>query len=246
MGKKIERTCPICKKTYTADETRLKHGRNITCSYSCGRKQTQQKTTKKVKLTCPVCNSTFERSPGHIKKNKHSFCSRDCQYKARTMGISKRTITKPYTYTPESKQAMLEASRKPKGKRKHHWMICTNCGKRFDDPSYGRKRKSGQTFCSLDCCNEFRTGENNPAWRGGHPAYYGKKWKRLRRETRKRDQNTCRRCGILSKSRNHDVHHIKPVSSFEDPDDANYLDNLITLCHPCHQLVEWKGLDFDI
>ena len=42
-----------------------------------------------------------------------------------------------------------------------------------------------------------------------------------------------------------DVHHIQPVGTFEDPEKANFLANVVSLCHPCHMYVEWHGLDFD-
>ena len=43
-----------------------------------------------------------------------------------------------------------------------------------------------------------------------------------------------------------DVHHIRPVSDFDNPDDSNYVENLVTLCHDCHMLVEWNGIDFSL
>jgi hypothetical protein len=43
-----------------------------------------------------------------------------------------------------------------------------------------------------------------------------------------------------------DVHHIKPVSSFVNANDANYIENLVSLCHDCHMLIEWNGLDFEL
>lgn len=33
------------------------------------------------------------------------------------------------------------------------------------------------------------------------------------------------------------VHHIKLYKSFNDPIEANQLDNLICLCHKCHTFV---------
>jgi predicted HNH restriction endonuclease len=36
------------------------------------------------------------------------------------------------------------------------------------------------------------------------------------------------------------VHHITPIRDFDTPEEANTLDNLITLCEPCH--AQWEGL----
>jgi hypothetical protein len=152
-------------------------------------------------------------------------------------------VVKPYTYTPESKASMLAASRKPKGKRTKHKITCANCGTVKHDPSYGRERVSGLAFCSLACCNAYRVGENNPAWRGGHDKYYGPSWRPARRAARKRDGHRCRRCGAISE-RAVDVHHVVPFNTFTSHEEANRLVNLVSLCHPCHMLVEWHGIDF--
>lgn len=241
-----KRICPVCGVEYNADPVRLRHGRQKTCSRECSYRLVAAKLTRSVTMTCPVCGKEFKRCPSHLRRARHaSVCSRECHYKARTLGIVGRVVDSPYNYTPESKAAMIAASSRPKGQRVFHPTICSNCGIEFDDVSDGRPRKSGKTFCSLDCCNAYRVGENNPSWRGGHPRYYGPSWRRARRDARKRDDYTCRRCGKVMKppGRAPDVHHIKPVSSFENADEANALDNLVTLCHPCHQFAEWNGID---
>lgn len=244
-----ERTCPNCGTIYLADPRRLKHGRQTTCSRACSYARRAEKLVKAVTLTCATCGKEFTRSPAAISgKHGSQFCSRACHYAGRSTGATRRVVTKPYTYTPEGKAALIAASRKPKGRRVVHMTTCLNCGKEFDDVQGWRKRKSGMTFCSLDCCNAYRKGENNPAWRGGYPGYYGPDWRALRRAARLRDDYTCRRCGKVMKrpGRVPDVHHIQPVSSFEEPNDANTIDNVVCLCHSCHMHVEWHGIDFPL
>lgn len=34
-----------------------------------------------------------------------------------------------------------------------------------------------------------------------------------------------------------DVHHIRKYRLFEDPKEANKLENLISLCHSCHSFI---------
>jgi hypothetical protein len=258
-----ERVCPVCGTTYQADPKRLKHGRQTTCSRACSyafrmqtrklptgeRRPYQPRTTPGptlVTLTCSLCGEEFRRAPAHIAKVRHghNFCSRKCHYAARSAGIVKRVVSRPYEYTPEGKAAIIASASLPKGKRVFHWITCTNCGVTFDDPTDGsRSRRSGMKFCSLDCCNDYRKGENNPAWRGGHPKYYGPDWRPLRRAARLRDGHCCRRCGTKPK-RAVPVHHIIPVVNFENANDANTLDNVICLCPSCHMYVEWHGLDF--
>ena len=238
--KTIQKTCPICGKEYLADAVRLSHGRETTCSRACSYMLRSQKITKKTSITCGVCGKIFELAPSQIDKKVHAnFCSKDCHYKGRSLGITKRVVTKPYQYTEASKKALIESAKKPKGKRSFHMLTCTHCGIEFNDPNYGRKRKSNIAFCSLNCCNAYRCGENNPAWRGGYDKYYGKDWKPLRKETRIRDNYTCQRCGLVCRKPNRlpDVHHIIPVSSFDIKNDANKLNNLVCLCHSCHMFV---------
>jgi DEAD/DEAH box helicase domain-containing protein len=45
-------------------------------------------------------------------------------------------------------------------------------------------------------------------------------------------------CGALEIGRGHHVHHITPFRSFRDPDQANRLENLVTLCPNCHRKAE--------
>ena len=174
----------------------------------------------------------MQRPSAKKSKHGHDFCSRACHYKGRGMGLVKRVVTTPYTYTEESKARLREASSKPKGQRAFHPTLCLHCGKTFDDPNDGRRRKSGLTFCSLACCNSYRKGDKSPDWRP------------LQRAVRERDEYTCQRCGTKPDGRDPDVHHIRPVSSFENVNDANTPENLVTLCHPCHMYVEWNGMDF--
>lgn len=242
-----ERNCPVCNKIYLADPKRLKYGRQTTCSRACSYALRAQKLSDSVTLICDMCGTSFERSPAKLKRAKHgSFCSRACHYAARGVGIVRRVVEKPYVYTPQGKAAQRANSLKPKGQRVFHWMTCTQCGKRFDDPGDGRKRKGDAVFCSLDCCNTYRKGDKNPSWRGGHPLYYGPDWRPLRRAARERDDYTCRRCGLVCKppARAPDVHHIIPISSFANVNDANTLDNVICLCQKCHKWCEWHGIDF--
>jgi hypothetical protein len=180
-------------------------------------------------------------------KSKHAgvYCSRPCHYAGRSRGLTSREVTRPYTYTPESKAALIAASRKPKGKRTKRMITCCHCGTVKHDPSYGRKRLSGLAFCSLACCNAYRVGENNPAWRGGYVGYYGPSWRPARRAARERDSHQCRRCG-RKLGRRPDVHHIQPFNTFASHEEANRVENLVSLCHSCHMYVEWRGIDFPL
>ncbi|WP_460917893.1 HNH endonuclease [Salinarchaeum chitinilyticum] len=69
---------------------------------------------------------------------------------------------------------------------------------------------------------------------------YAHGWSAVRRAARVRDEYRCQVCGIEKSQtgRNPDVHHIRPVRSFDDPGKAHRLDNVVSLCRPCHRKVE--------
>ncbi len=78
------------------------------------------------------------------------------------------------------------------------------------------------------------------------PNDYGPDWPRQRDAARARDGYRCTRCGAPERpNRQHDVHHLRPFRAFgyipgqnENYREANRLENLVTLCHTCHRLVE--------
>ena len=73
-----------------------------------------------------------------------------------------------------------------------------------------------------------------PAWMPTKS--YAGCWVAQSAAARLRDNNTCQHCGITSQEygNNLDVHHIKRLYDFTSAKEANVLENLITLCRPCH------------
>ena len=75
---------------------------------------------------------------------------------------------------------------------------------------------------------------------------YGPNWSEQRNAARARDGYRCRQCGAPERpDREHDVHHVRPFRAFGYIPgqntfylEANSLDNLVTLCHDCHQRAE--------
>jgi len=74
-------------------------------------------------------------------------------------------------------------------------------------------------------------------WRND-PIDYGLNWKIQRQATLERDKHICQVCGALEIGRSHEVHHKIPFRTFSSFEQANQLENLITLCSGCHQRVE--------
>jgi len=67
---------------------------------------------------------------------------------------------------------------------------------------------------------------------------YGPHWQATRNQVRARDGYRCQVCGSLEIGRPHHVHHKVPFRSFTSADQANRVENLVTLCAPCHRRVE--------
>jgi len=72
---------------------------------------------------------------------------------------------------------------------------------------------------------------------------YPLNWNRLRFKVFDRDNYICQRCGRYCKG-NADCHHIQPVSK----GGSHNLDNLVTLCHYCHEEIslKYKRGNYDI
>jgi DEAD/DEAH box helicase domain-containing protein len=76
------------------------------------------------------------------------------------------------------------------------------------------------------------------------PNDYGPEWPRLRERVRARDGYRCQVCGRPEDGKQHDVHHKTPFRTFRDEqgrilrEQANRMENLITLCPECHRKAE--------
>lgn len=70
------------------------------------------------------------------------------------------------------------------------------------------------------------------------PNRYGPNWSNLRNQVRERDGYQCQVCGLPETVQAHDVHHITPYRIFATREEANRLDNLVTLCPSCHRRAE--------
>lgn len=87
---------------------------------------------------------------------------------------------------------------------------------------------------------EYLSGEDHPSWKGGYDGYYGESWHRNRKRAIERDGGKCVICGADDRI---EVHHITPFRKFglENEQQANRLENLLTLCPDCHG--RWEGVE---
>ncbi len=72
----------------------------------------------------------------------------------------------------------------------------------------------------------------------GAPINYGPNWETQNRLARTRDQNTCQNCGAHGAGVILHVHHKIPFRQWPSYEQANRLENLVTLCPVCHRKAE--------
>jgi DEAD/DEAH box helicase domain-containing protein len=70
------------------------------------------------------------------------------------------------------------------------------------------------------------------------PNDYGPNWQTIRDRVRSRDGYRCQSCGSPEDGKAHHVHHKTPFRAFLSREQANQLDNLVTLCPNCHRRAE--------
>lgn len=254
--------CPQCGRAFEYFSSCYRTGKKIYCSREC------QKAACRIETTCPQCGKVFWYHRSWPRKFCSRACSAAVNAKA-NLGItelpdqycemcgkkiegltwadrrfcSRRCFGDHLAKTLKGKPRPEVAGERPdlqKRVTKH----CDQCGKAFRvKQSHADRRR----FCSKSCMAIWQSesgewsGENSPAWRGGPMPYYGPNWRPQRRNARRRDSYTCRRCGKTEQElgRQLDVHHIEPFRTFglERYREANRLQNLISYCHICHLLV---------
>lgn len=186
---------------------------------------------------CPTCGDTIKSEQGvkvyHYQAHGESIAWKECEwceekYRDPTGNRDRfcsQECWREYQSVPENHPRWEDRVT----------LECPVCEEEFELPEY---RVDERTCCSKECWNrlksERRRGEDNPAWQGGHPRYYGTDWPEVRKKVIERDEE-CQRCGSEEDLQ---VHHIIPLRIFNHPDDANFMENLITLCHTCHMLEE--------
>lgn len=169
----------------------------------------------KIETDCEECGDTFLVKP--YKFNDPTigrFCSEDCFNKYQTSDLVE-----------------LECPWCGDGFEKEPWLV------RHDN-----------TFCSRKCYKEWlsevRKGDKNPAWDGGKADWYGTNWPQQRRAALERDGFECQSCSMDAEEHREkytnqlNIHHITRFKDFDSWEEANRLDNLITLCHGCHKAAE--------
>jgi len=208
--------CPACGEAYRSQQAMKTH-----------HKRKHGKSIAGEPVVCEQCGDDYRIVPARVDHTR--FCSSEC-----------RQQHLKQTQTGEDN---------PCWKGGRSTFECGWCGESFREWD---SQISGQyAFCNLQCYGEWRSanraGEDHPSWEGGHEFRdYGSNWATQRRAALERDDYKCRGCGMANSESidNLDIalhaHHIRKLSDFESPEQANVLNNLLTLCRTCHY--RWEGI----
>lgn len=228
------RPCEQCGKPVTRFPCKFKRFKHVYCSQECcnewrknrPRPDHGPKVSKALKgrKPSPQCIEASINS----EKRKQTWASEEYR---RNMSESVRKVWKdrPGPMTGRN------------GKSNPNWrggrfVICFKCGKQvWKCPT---QLKSEHHFCSVKCTGNQPSERSINSRRKKGLSPYASYWVTIASEARERDDHQCQTCGTRYKKYKLPVHHIKPISLFDDPLDAHYLNNLITLCRKCHARVE--------
>lgn len=178
------------------------------CSVKCHYKSPKCKTVTRI---CQNCGEQFQISPSRLKHGRGKNCSPKCQY---------------------------ASIKKAPPKAEHVIHKCLYCHKSFPVlVSYlAIKQKGMGKYCSRKCMNSYRQGVTHPLYiKNKSTLSYGPNWKAQRQKALERDNHICQECRTTEKL---GVHHIVPFRLFDSYEEADRLENLLTVCLPCHRTLE--------
>ncbi len=208
------RTCEGCGTEFYDEKARLKYCDD--CDPNAGEHNGNWKDAQET-AECQRCGSEFEYYPS----DKYGVYCPECVEAADDF------LGTPYADTIEVET--IERT-------------CDHCGADMEVLASERQYGNGR-FCCQECLwswmSENRRGSDHPQWTGAASKYYGS-WNSARKRTLERDDYECQNCGKgrAALGRNPDVHHIVPVREFDDPVNAHFIENLVSLCPQCHAKAE--------
>lgn len=156
----------------------------------------------------------------------------------------------PYRAEKEFPNGTSETCKKCMNKKVK--VSCSWCGDELTRHNY-RVEQSEKSFCDHNCFGKWRSenivGESHPRYDGGPVLEMGHNWSSIREKVIQRDDESCTNCGMDREkhaerfNRDINVHHIMPRKEFiraeeKSIDGANEMDNLKTMCIPCHRKEE--------
>ncbi len=232
--------CSNCGSEFTVTPSRYKRNTsgNFYCSNKCQSngmvRDEHPRWNDSLKFSCKYCGKEFRGKKG----NPNTYCSQTCAGKDKP--LKDRVDDEVWERIKEEQSERFSGENNPmKNEETKGEVIKKMTQTRKEQGSPWNKGENNGMY--------GKTGRDNPAWRGGGEDYYGESWVELRRNARKRDNYECQNCGKREESidRELDVHHIKPRRKFDNVENANYMENVITLCMSCHRMAEFGDLEVE-
>jgi len=121
------------------------------------------------------------------------------------------------------------------------------CGMVAERPHPDDKRK--RRYVLREDLNDPNGVVQETRWSSSHSAHYSsREWEKKANEVRERDGHVCQnpKCGMTKYKhrkkygQNLEVHHLRKAREFDDPEERDAKENLITLCIDCHQ--RWEQI----
>ncbi|NWG33939.1 MAG: DEAD/DEAH box helicase [Chloroflexi bacterium] len=129
----------------------------------------------------------------------------------------------------------LQVTTQVTGFRKRRWYTHENLGEEPLDLPPSELQTTGYW---LTLTEETVTHLRDAGAWSNDPNDYGSGWGKIREHVRARDGYKCQVCGTPESGRQHHVHHKIPFRAFASREEANRLENLVTLCPSCHKKAE--------
>ena len=253
-ARNVEIRCDFCGAKLIKWPSRVQN--HNFCDVDCKRKWQSQAfkgenhpNYQRIAVLCNYCSVEVKKPPCEIERAEHHFCSSKCH----SLWMSENELGEDHFNWRRIK------------------VRCAYCGELLDRMRNHVERVEN-SFCDNDCFARWRSenvvGKEHPRWRGGRLPYYGPNWNRQRKLALERDGYTCQKCHVHERDLNRslDVHHVRPFRSFIEDygwevesdgiasdellgiinvvfEEANKLENLISLCPTCHRIEEEKNGD---
>jgi ribosomal protein L31 len=183
-------------------------------------------TFRQVEFSCHHCGETAKKVRYRYEKHDLSFCNKECHRE----WLTTRPEEGPVAFGEDHPNY------------NHIEVFCDWCGNKFKKLESEVERQ-GHQFCQKGCFYNWLAKHRTEGY--GH---YGPGFSETKKsEVRERDGHECQDCGMSQEAHidAHDeklhVHHIRPAREFDNPEERNAKENLITLCRGCH-LGKWEQL----
>lgn len=237
----MEKACDNCGISYNARHSNRPYCSRRCSGLACARRRGQRPSVEK---QCEQCGKLFLS----LDCRHRRFCSKTCGYAGRGKGGPPRSErikrlckvcgntyeTRPHLHLHTCSKQCWQIGTQYISKR------CRECHRSFKS-FVGNK----SAFCTKECYSAWQAkhvrGARHPSWKGGTSKHYrrGYDWKEAAEDARRRDNYTCKRCGLHQSElggnrRRLDVHHIIPWSV----SCSNALSNLLSVCRTCHCAIE--------